>query len=107
MTCSPQLSTEDLGESLGVGVAFANLFHELKQQFPTVPDHIVTACISEFANRNIPEGDSESESSIREVLEAAKALRSATEDNQELMGRKTNETNRSYDLPSGTESQLP
>lgn len=68
------------------------LFHELKQQFPTVPDHIVTACISEFANRNIPEGVSEDDtSSIRRVLEAAEALRPAlttSENNKELMGRK-------------------
>ncbi|KAF5284282.1 hypothetical protein FQA39_LY04575 [Lamprigera yunnana] len=64
------------------------LFHELEQQFPSVPDHIVTACISAFANRNVPEGNSESESSILEVSDAARALRLATENDQELMNSK-------------------
>lgn len=49
------------------------LFHELKQQFPTVPDHIVSACIAN------------STKNIREVLqEAATAQNSPI---QEPMGR--------------------
>ncbi|KAF5291418.1 hypothetical protein FQR65_LT01729 [Abscondita terminalis] len=79
------------GRRKSSNVRVMQLFHELKQQFPTVPDHIVTACISEFANRNIPEGISEHDkSSIHQVLKTAEILRvtSATiEDNKELMGR--------------------
>lgn len=62
------------------------LFHELKQQFPTVPDHIVTACITEYTNRSNLEGSSDGDDfAFREVLEAAAALSSI--ENQELMGR--------------------
>ncbi|CAH0563478.1 unnamed protein product [Brassicogethes aeneus] len=46
------------------------LFHELKQQHPTVPDHIVTACITSCAG-NVAQ--------LRETLLAAAA--------QDLMGR--------------------
>lgn len=45
------------------------LFHELKQQFPTVPDHVVSACI--HAHSATPAGK---ESTIRQILEAAAAL---------------------------------
>ncbi|XP_044253594.1 TGF-beta-activated kinase 1 and MAP3K7-binding protein 2 isoform X2 [Tribolium madens] len=52
------------------------LFHELKQQFPTVPDHVVNACIASYAHSNSPHKDT----TIRELLEAAAQ-------NQEPMGR--------------------
>lgn len=62
------------------------LFHELKQRFPTVPDHIVTACIANYASRSNPEGGSDADNfAFREVLEAAVALRSV--EDLELMGR--------------------
>lgn len=54
------------------------LFHELKQQFPTVPDHVVSACIATHAHSNSPGKDT----TIREILEAAAAL-----NQQEPMGR--------------------
>ncbi|XP_063904397.1 TGF-beta-activated kinase 1 and MAP3K7-binding protein 2 isoform X2 [Zophobas morio] len=54
------------------------LFHELKQQFPTVPDHVVSACIATHAHSNSPSKDT----TIREILEAAAAL-----NQQEPMGR--------------------
>lgn len=63
------------GRRRSSNVRAMQLFHELKQQFPTVPDHIVSACI---ANSNHPSQD------IREVLEAAAAQNSPT---QEPMGR--------------------
>ncbi|RZC41644.1 hypothetical protein BDFB_004847 [Asbolus verrucosus] len=55
------------------------LFHELKQQFPTVPDHVVSACIATHAHSTSPNKDT----AIREVLEAAAAL----SQQQEPMGR--------------------
>lgn len=74
------------GRRRSSNIRVMQLFHELKQQFPTVPDHIVTACISEYANRNIPEGDLDQDTfTFHQVIEAAAALRLA--ENQELMGR--------------------
>lgn len=54
------------------------LFHELKQQFPTIPDHIVTSCITSYIQSNA-QGKT---SNIIDLLDAA-----LTENNQEQMGR--------------------
>ncbi|XP_018333228.1 mitogen-activated protein kinase kinase kinase 7-interacting protein 3 homolog isoform X2 [Agrilus planipennis] len=59
------------------------LFHELKQQFPTVPDHIVTACITNYGqktNNNYCKDDQQK--SIQEILKATIAS-----ENQESMGQ--------------------
>ncbi|KYB26139.1 TAK1-associated binding protein 2 isoform B [Tribolium castaneum] len=67
------------------------LFHELKQQFPTVPDHVVNACIASYTHSNSPHKDA----TIRELLEAAAQ-------NQEPMGRSPPTSQ-----PSPTPSQHP
>lgn len=63
------------GRRRSSNVRAMQLFHELKQQFPTVPDHIVSACIANSAH---PSQD------IRGVLEAVAAQNNPT---QEPMGR--------------------
>ncbi|XP_074030581.1 TAK1-associated binding protein 2 isoform X2 [Leptinotarsa decemlineata] len=59
-------------------VKVMQLFHELKQQFPTVPDHIVTTCITSFLQSNSQGQDL----NIADLLETALA-----ENNSEQMGR--------------------
>ncbi|KAJ8927842.1 hypothetical protein NQ314_019644 [Rhamnusium bicolor] len=54
------------------------LFHELKQQFPTIPDHVVTSCITSYIQSNA-QGKT---ANIHDLLEAALA-----ENNKEQMGR--------------------
>lgn len=68
------------------------LFHELKQQFPTLPDHVVSACIANHAHK----ADKDIEKDLRESLEVA-ALQQ-----QEPMGRTLSETSEIADaiLPS-------
>lgn len=61
------------------------LFHELKQQFPTLPDHVVSACIASHAHK--PD-----RKNLRETLEVAVAQ-------QEPMGRTLTETSETA-LPS-------
>lgn len=57
------------GRRRSSNVRAMQLFHELKQQFPTVPDHIVSACIANNAHQS------------REALEAT------LNNHQEPMGR--------------------
>lgn len=59
-------------------VKVMQLFHELKQQFPTVPDHIVTSCISAYVQAKA-QGKSYN---IAEYIESALA-----ENNIDPMGR--------------------
>ncbi|CAG9865322.1 unnamed protein product [Phyllotreta striolata] len=47
-------------------VRVMQLFHELKQQFPTIPDHVVTSCITTYIQSN------HQETTIADIL--AKAL---------------------------------
>lgn len=63
------------------------LFHELKQQFPTVPDYIVSAYISNYANKTNPSN----KHTLQEVLDAGigSEVGQQTED---LMGRNSTET---------------
>lgn len=64
------------------------LFHELKQQFPTVPDHIVNACIASHAPKSTDDL-ADVNFIIREVLEAAASLSSSTSSSPDYppMGR--------------------
>lgn len=66
------------GRRRSSSVKVMQLFHELKQQFPTIPDHIVTSCITSYIQSNAL-GRS---SSIIDLLDAA-----LSENNQEQMGR--------------------
>lgn len=66
------------------------LFHELKQQFPTLPDHVVSACIASHAHKS-------DKKDLRETLEVAAAQ-------QEPMGRTLTETTETALIP--TPSQL-
>lgn len=59
-------------------IRMMQLFHELKQQFPTVPDHIVSACIASHAQLSSTNKDT-----IRQILEAAAIFN----EQQESMGR--------------------
>nr|WMZ41605.1 TAB2-1 protein [Altica viridicyanea] len=47
-------------------VRVMQLFHELKQQFPTIPDHVVTSCITSCIQSN-----SQEEKNIVKLLETA------------------------------------
>lgn len=60
------------GRRRSSNIQLMQLFHELKQQFPTVPDHVVNAYISSYAHTTPA-------TTISEYLEAAA--------NQEPMGR--------------------
>lgn len=62
------------------------LFHELKQQFPTLPDHVVSACIANHAHKS-------DKKDLRETLEVAAAQ-------QEPMGRTLTETSETALTPS-------
>lgn len=66
------------GRRRSSSVKVMQLFHELKQQFPTIPDHIVTSCITSYLQSNA-QGK---QSNIIDLLDAALA-----ENNQEQMGR--------------------
>ncbi|KRT82853.1 hypothetical protein AMK59_3242 [Oryctes borbonicus] len=61
------------------------LFHELKQQFPTLPDHVVSACIANHAHKS-------DKKDLRETLEVAVAQ-------QEPMGRTLTETSETALIP--------
>lgn len=63
------------------------LFHELKQQFPTIPDHIVSAYIANHANKS----SSTDRHRLQDVLDAGSSQ-------EELMGRTP---------PEPTEPALP
>lgn len=56
-------------------VRVMQIFHELKAQFPTIPDHIITSCITSYITSNSPAEN------IRDIILAA----AAREQNQ--MGR--------------------
>lgn len=65
------------------------LFHELKQQFPTLPDHVVSACIANHAHKS-------DKKDLRKTLEVAAAQ-------QEPMGRTLTETSETALIPTPSE----
>lgn len=75
-------------------VKVMQLFHELKQQFPTVPDHIVTSCISSYIQAKA-EGRSYN---IAAYIESA-----LSENNIESMGRPSQQ----LDSPLAPRNLLP
>lgn len=75
-------------------VKVMQLFHELKQQFPTVPDHIVTSCISSYVQAKALGKPY----NIAEYIESALA-----ESNLEQMGRPSQQ----LELPLLPKNLLP
>ncbi|GJQ72402.1 putative zinc ion binding protein [Trypoxylus dichotomus] len=67
------------------------LFHELKQQFPTLPDHVVSACIASHAHKS-------DKKDLRETLEVAAAQ-------QEPMGRTLTETSETALIPTPSQPE--